>query len=260
MTAVLADEDYVAGQVTWFGLGRTPIKRWNTIQKIVVIPQRHFQPQMFRIPSNCGDILIMQIEVAGTKLFREPVAGGIRGSSSARCRRLRNSSGQGWGLIVRSDLGDGSKPSKPKPSRVRLTTSRKWKGFWYVRQVWRQPRPWKPVLPVFMGGFYGSSLRLVELFDEPRPQLIFDRFAPTLLGPGSSTGSPRKTNDPQPEMTGEYSAMMAQLIRKAANVVMMRDEAVSRGIPAMTIERFDHELSEIGRALTALAEAGKGKP
>ena len=189
MTTVLADQDYVAGQVTWFGLGRTPIKRWNTIQKIVVIPQRHFQPQMFRIPSNCGDILIMQIEVAGTKLFREPVAGGIPWEFFSEVSTAPQLEWPRMGPDRPVEISVMAlKPSKPKPSRVRLTTSRKWKGFWYVRQVWRQPRPWKPVLPVFMGGFYGSSLRPVELFDEPRPQLIFDRFAPTLLGPGTFYG------------------------------------------------------------------------
>jgi len=64
-----APMDYVAGDVTWFGIGRTVIATGGARQTIDKKPQRPMAPQSFRSPSTVQGLLLHEISIAGTNIF-----------------------------------------------------------------------------------------------------------------------------------------------------------------------------------------------
>lgn len=64
-----APMDYVAGDVTWFGIGRTTVTAGGARQTIDVKPQRPMAPQSFRAPSTVTGLLLHEISIAGTNIF-----------------------------------------------------------------------------------------------------------------------------------------------------------------------------------------------
>jgi hypothetical protein len=64
-----APMDYVAGDVTWFGIGRTTIATGGARQTIDKKPQRPMAPQSFRAPSTVQGLLLHEISIAGTNIF-----------------------------------------------------------------------------------------------------------------------------------------------------------------------------------------------
>ena len=63
-----SDQEYLAGNVTWFGLGSTAIAA-NTVFVVDKKPLRPMTPQSFRMPSTTQGLLVSQISVAGTNIF-----------------------------------------------------------------------------------------------------------------------------------------------------------------------------------------------
>jgi len=63
-----SDQTYVAGNVTWFGLGSTSIPANSTVT-IDKKPLRPITPQSFRMPSTTQGLLVSQISVGGTNIF-----------------------------------------------------------------------------------------------------------------------------------------------------------------------------------------------
>ena len=59
---------YVAGDVSYFGLGQTPIGIGATVP-IQVNPNRPFTPQKFLAPSTVIGLLILSVSIAGTNMF-----------------------------------------------------------------------------------------------------------------------------------------------------------------------------------------------
>lgn len=59
---------YVAGDVSYFGLGATPVGIGATIP-IQVNPTRPFTPQKFFSPSTVIGLLILSVSIAGTNMF-----------------------------------------------------------------------------------------------------------------------------------------------------------------------------------------------
>ena len=63
-----SDQEYLAGNVTWFGLGVQTINAGLTAV-VDVKPQRPMTPQSFRMPSTTQGLLVSQISIAGTNIF-----------------------------------------------------------------------------------------------------------------------------------------------------------------------------------------------
>lgn len=63
-----SEQEYLAGNVTWFGLGTTKILAGLT-GIVDVKPQRPMTPQSFRMPSTTQGLLVSQISIAGTNIF-----------------------------------------------------------------------------------------------------------------------------------------------------------------------------------------------
>ncbi len=63
-----SDQEYIAGNVTWFGLGSTVIGAGATVT-VDKKPQRPMTPQSFRMPSTSQGLLVSQISIAGTNIF-----------------------------------------------------------------------------------------------------------------------------------------------------------------------------------------------
>lgn len=61
--------DYIAGNVTWFGLGRTIITAGATGQVVSVKPLRPITPQKIFCPSTNQGLLITQASIGGTNIF-----------------------------------------------------------------------------------------------------------------------------------------------------------------------------------------------
>lgn len=60
---------YVAGDVTWFGIGRTVVATGGARQTVDKKPQRPMAPQSFRSPSTVQGLLLHEISIAGTNIF-----------------------------------------------------------------------------------------------------------------------------------------------------------------------------------------------
>jgi hypothetical protein len=63
-----SEQEYLAGNVTWFGLGVANIGAGLTVT-VDVKPQRPMTPQSFRMPSTTQGLLVSQISIAGTNIF-----------------------------------------------------------------------------------------------------------------------------------------------------------------------------------------------
>lgn len=63
-----SDQEYLAGNVTWFGLGTAVIGAGATVT-VEKKPQRPMTPQSFRMPSTTQGLLVSQISIAGTNIF-----------------------------------------------------------------------------------------------------------------------------------------------------------------------------------------------
>lgn len=63
-----SEQAYLAGNVTWFGLGATVIGAGLTVV-VDKKPLRPMTPQSFRMPSTTQGLLVSQISVAGTNIF-----------------------------------------------------------------------------------------------------------------------------------------------------------------------------------------------
>jgi len=61
-------QEYVAGDVTDFGLGRTTIAAGATGTSVTIRPPRPFTPQMLTCPSTVQGLLIKSISIAGTNI------------------------------------------------------------------------------------------------------------------------------------------------------------------------------------------------
>jgi len=64
-----APMDYMAGDVTWFGLGASVIPAGGARLTLEFKPQRPMAPQSFRAVSTVQDLLIHEISIAGTNIF-----------------------------------------------------------------------------------------------------------------------------------------------------------------------------------------------
>jgi hypothetical protein len=63
-----AQQQYVAGDVTWFGLGTTPIGIGLTVA-VQVQPPRPFVPQQLYCPSTTQGLLVLEASIGGTNIF-----------------------------------------------------------------------------------------------------------------------------------------------------------------------------------------------
>lgn len=63
-----SEQEYLAGNVTWFGLGVTAIGAGLSVI-VDKKPQRPMTPQSFRMPSTTQGLLVSQISIAGTNIF-----------------------------------------------------------------------------------------------------------------------------------------------------------------------------------------------
>ncbi|HLO20030.1 MAG TPA: hypothetical protein VK192_06005 [Sphingomicrobium sp.] len=61
--------EYVAGNVTWFGLGRTVITAGATGQVVSIKPLRPITPQKIFCPSTNQGLLLAQASIGGTNIF-----------------------------------------------------------------------------------------------------------------------------------------------------------------------------------------------
>ncbi len=64
-----SQQQYVDGNVTWFGLGTTVIPAGSNGTIVDKKPLRPMTPQSFRIPSTSQGLLVSQISIAGTNIF-----------------------------------------------------------------------------------------------------------------------------------------------------------------------------------------------
>lgn len=64
-----SEQEYLAGNVTWFGLGATNIPAGSLGTVVDIKPQRPITPQSFRIPSTTQGMLVSQVSIAGTNIF-----------------------------------------------------------------------------------------------------------------------------------------------------------------------------------------------
>lgn len=64
-----SEQEFLAGNVTWFGLGATVIPANSTGTVVDIKPQRPITPQSFRIPSTTQGMLVGQVSIAGTNIF-----------------------------------------------------------------------------------------------------------------------------------------------------------------------------------------------
>ena len=62
-------QQYVAGDVTFFGIGRTTIPAGSTGTTFNVKPPRPMSPQMFICKSNVQNLLVVAISIAGTNIL-----------------------------------------------------------------------------------------------------------------------------------------------------------------------------------------------
>jgi len=64
-----SDAAYIAGNVTWFGLGSTSILAGATGQVVSIKPLRPITPQKIFCPSTNQGLLISQASIGGTNIF-----------------------------------------------------------------------------------------------------------------------------------------------------------------------------------------------
>lgn len=65
----LGPQNYVAADVTWFGLGSTAIPGSSTGTPVSVKPLRPFTPQRQYHPSTIQDLLILSASIGGTNIY-----------------------------------------------------------------------------------------------------------------------------------------------------------------------------------------------
>jgi hypothetical protein len=68
-TMQYSPQQYVAGDVTDFGIGRTTIPAGSTGTTFTIRPPRPFCPQMFICKSTVQDLLVKSISIAGTNIL-----------------------------------------------------------------------------------------------------------------------------------------------------------------------------------------------
>lgn len=64
-----SEQEFLAGNVTWFGLGATVVPAGSLGTVVDIKPQRPITPQSFRIPSTTQGMLVNQVSIAGTNIF-----------------------------------------------------------------------------------------------------------------------------------------------------------------------------------------------
>lgn len=62
---------YVAGDVSYFGLGRTAIPANDRVVIPAIRPTRPFKPQKLFIPSTIQDLLLENADIGGTNMFAD---------------------------------------------------------------------------------------------------------------------------------------------------------------------------------------------
>ncbi len=62
-------EEYVAGDVTWFGIGENIVPAGSIGSTFKIKPERPMAPQSFRSPSTVQRLYLKAISIAGTNIF-----------------------------------------------------------------------------------------------------------------------------------------------------------------------------------------------
>lgn len=62
-------EQYVAGDVTWFGIGENVVPAGSIGSTFKIKPERPMTPQSFRSPSTVQRLYLKAISIAGTNIF-----------------------------------------------------------------------------------------------------------------------------------------------------------------------------------------------
>jgi hypothetical protein len=62
-------EQYIAGDVTWFGIGENVVPAGSTGTTFKIKPERPMTPQSFRSPSTVQRLYLKAISIAGTNIF-----------------------------------------------------------------------------------------------------------------------------------------------------------------------------------------------
>jgi hypothetical protein len=64
-----SQQTYIAGDVSWFGFGHTPVLAGSVGTVINLTPKRPFAPQKLFCPSNVQNLELLAADIAGTNIF-----------------------------------------------------------------------------------------------------------------------------------------------------------------------------------------------